>query len=264
MSEWMCSVPGCGRSFESKNALIGHEGSHKTKGEYRCPECFLDDGLTVIFEYPQGLGMHRAKKHGVPSKKGNGKKPPLQVVPAVSHEAQQQLVLPEPNVTHMQAPPLPDGPAEYVPKPTQNGAVGIDELIQSSLGPLVERYEAGMTWLQEVAAEEARLIEELGQLWAVVRALPGVTLEPPPGVEEKAMVFHSAAVGKNLIHRGEEWLEQRSRSFDAPTLARGLGVHQSSANRLIETFREQGKLRMTGKRGRARIYTSTIHEGDAE
>ena len=131
------------------------------------------------------------------------------------------------------------------------------------MAPLLDRYQAGMTWLKEVAAEEARLIEELGQLWVVVRSLPGVELEAPPGQPESVMVRHSAAVGKNLLKKGEEWLQQRSRSFDAPTLAKGLGVHQSSANRLIETFRAQGKLRMTGKRGHARIYTSTIHEGDA-
>ena len=71
-SQWTCSVPGCGRSFGSSHALIAHEGSHKNKGEYRCPECF-DEGLTVVFTYPQGLGMHRLRKHGVSSpKKGHG------------------------------------------------------------------------------------------------------------------------------------------------------------------------------------------------
>ena len=148
------------------------------------------------------------------------------------------------------------------PEPNQNGAVG--DLIEETMAPLLDRYQAGMTWLKEVAAEEARLIEELGQLWVVVRSLPGVELEAPPGQPESVMVRHSAAVGKNLIKKGEEWLAQRSRSFDAPTMAKGLGVHQSSANRLIEKFREEGKLRRSGKRGRAFVYTSTLHDDAAE
>ena len=30
-------------------------------------------GLTVVFTYPQGLGAHRLKKHGVPGTKGHGR-----------------------------------------------------------------------------------------------------------------------------------------------------------------------------------------------
>jgi hypothetical protein len=262
---YICAYPGCGKQFNSQQALAAHEGSHKNQGEYPCPEC-LANGLTITYNRPQALGTHRFHAHGVPSgKPGKHKHRQPKPKPDRLHVSHKQPAEPEPGSG---AEPEPE---RQLPAPVpadrsaDNGNPGdVVELIETSMQPLIDRYTAGMTWLQEVAEEEARLIVELGHLWQILKVLPPGTLQPPPGTEGKVTVEYSQGVGQVLHDRGEEWLRSRTRSFDVPTMARGLGVHASSVNRLIEVMRTEGKIRLTGKRGHARIYTSTISADDAE
>jgi hypothetical protein len=83
-----CTHPGCDKCYRHKSTLRTHvkqahdmtlgdlykrfgygdtkRTSPPASGEYYCPECQAD-GKSAMFTRPQGLGMHRAKVHGVQS-----------------------------------------------------------------------------------------------------------------------------------------------------------------------------------------------------
>lgn len=56
-SEFACEVPGCGRSFPSRNGLQGHMIAHRPP--VHCPECGAE------YKTPGALGNHRKQMHGV-------------------------------------------------------------------------------------------------------------------------------------------------------------------------------------------------------
>jgi len=64
-------------------------------------------------------------------------------------------------------------------------------------------------------------------------------------------------VSDSLRERMEEFISTRKNSFTAPDVSRALAISQSTGNKLVTEFREEGKIRLVGRRGRAMTYTGT-------
>jgi len=210
-------------------ARLAHEASHRLRGEYRCEVC------DRVFSLPQSLGAHQKVVHGI-SKKGKPKS-------NGSHkEAAIERLQPEPK----QIP-------EKVP-------VGIEAEIKAAFTPLIDRYTSLQARTRELQLELEQNEKDLRELWSVLAAAPvaqGLTpplQEAPPGVH----VAFEKRVSDHLRQRFVEYLSSRKNSFTAPDVSRSLGVSQSTSNKLIVDFRDEGKIRLIGRRGRALSYVSTI------
>jgi hypothetical protein len=136
----------------------------------------------------------------------------------------------------------------------------VAELIKFSTEPLIERYRNGYQWLAEVAEEEVRVLEELNALWVILRAMPGLDLEPPPGIEEpeQVMIGFTKPISDHLVLKAAEWAEQRRNHFDVQTMAREMNVSSSTAQRAINILRSDGRVRMVGKKGHAKLYSGHV------
>ena len=253
---FVCKEAGCGRTFNSQMALLGHQGYHQNQGEYVCELCMLEDGMKVVFHLPQGLGAHMKAKHPkewAAQQKGNGKtatlapEPTPQKVPVKIGAPGKRLErFIETGDTEVQ---LEDLPVEILP----TGEVS--EAIKQAFAPLANRYQLIMSRQAELSEEINRNNHDLTELWNVLAATSFAEGLTPPvtGVH----VAFEKRVSDSLRERMEEFISTRKNSFTAPDVSRALAISQSTGNRLVTEFREEGKIRLVGRRGRAMTYTGT-------
>jgi DNA-binding transcriptional ArsR family regulator len=277
VERFVCDVPGCGKSFDTQEAYAGHVGFHKLVGTYPCPEC-ATDGITTVFSLPQGLGAHRRAKHGIVGSADKNvrkqlKKQGAKPTPKQGAEPTLERATDVPPMKVIQIPPgLTRWPPEeeegeqeqaateplIVTPVATNGTDPIDATIRAALTPLVDRYNTLLGRQIELVAEMEHNAHDLNELWGVLGAVgdkAGVLPPPPnPGVQ----VAFQKKVSDSLRERGEEWLSVRKQSFTSGDMARAVGVAPSTATNLIQELRDEGKVRLVGRRGRSKTYLSTI------
>ena len=239
---FVCEEAGCGRTFNSPMALLGHQGYHQNQGEYVCELCMLEDGMKVVFHLPQGLGAHMKAKHpkewAAQHEENDKGKPPLKLKPEEIREVQ---FVPKPK------------PVEIVP--TGEVSEEVSEAIKQAFAPLANRYQLIMSRQAELSEEINRNNHDLTELWNVLAATSFAEGLTPPvtGVH----VAFEKRVSDSLRERMEEFISTRKNSFTAPDVSRALAISQSTGNKLVTEFREEGKIRLVGRRGRAMTYTGT-------
>jgi hypothetical protein len=224
---FVCDVPDCGKSFETLMALRGHQAYHAKVGMYQCEYCERS------FTLPQGLGMHMKARH--PSKWEPAPKPPE---PPPAAELEEQMW-------------------QRVNDPPANGSGEVNEAIEAAFTPLAQRYQELQQRQLALQAEGEQVQKDLSELWGVLKAWGSASTLTAPATEGVQVAFQKA-VSDTLRFKMEEWLENRRSNFTIHDVQRGLALSESTAATLVRDFRDAGKLRLVGKRGRAHSYVSTI------
>lgn len=275
-TKFLCGFPGCSFTFKTPGELAQHELYHSQRGPLECPEC-LSRGLMNTFKAANSLALHRSRVHGIQGtskssiaarqrveRRGRKRAPT-----AISDPVFVQTVQTPTLQVLLNSPVVPATDGTVTSK--------LNDLILTTMQPLIDSYVAGQERLVELQSEQETILTDLQELWGVLAPVSGqvtfgVDLKPPPFIakayeydqapeppageedagDDEFSYFYSAT-----SKRIDEWVAARKNRFISDTVAKDLRLDRSTVNTALNRLRQEGKVRMVGKIGRSRAYVNT-------